>query len=339
MACTTRSKTFGSILTSFALALAVTACGADQESALLEESAPSAAQAATDATGGDGAGFGPGGDPVATQAEGCTKVDFLFVVDNSASMRTHQDALIASFPGFISTIQEKLKANSDYHIMVVDTDEWGRCDSKTFPGQTPKNQLCTGVEGEYVKKTTFEECDRTLGAGVVHPAGAEASNRKCELHGGNRYIVGDDPDIAKSFACAARVGVAGHASERPMDAMVAALSSATRDCNAGFLRDDAILVVTFISDDPLKEDAGTPQSWYDAVVEAKKGNAESVVVLGLTPNFEGCKNQGLFHWSEFVSLWGDRGMEASICEPDYTPFFSKAVSLVEQTCNDFKPVR
>ena len=45
-------------------------------------------------------------------------------------------------------------------------------------------------------------------------------------------------------------------------------------CDEGFLRDDAILVVTFISDDPNKEDTGLPQDWYNAVVTAKKGNPQ-----------------------------------------------------------------
>jgi hypothetical protein len=36
--------------------------------------------------------------------EGCGKIDFLFVIDNSASMLGEQESLIQSFPGFISEI-------------------------------------------------------------------------------------------------------------------------------------------------------------------------------------------------------------------------------------------
>ena len=49
-----------------------------------------------------------------------------------------------------------------------------------------------------------------------------------------------------------------------MDAMVAAVSdnlSKPGACNEGFLRDDAVLMVMFISDDPFYEDTGTPQEW------------------------------------------------------------------------------
>src|SRR5688572_4421644 len=64
-------------------------------------------------------------DPVAAApATGCTKVDFLFVVDNSLSMLEEQTALVQSFPGFMRVVEQALGA-SDFHIMVVDTDAGG----------------------------------------------------------------------------------------------------------------------------------------------------------------------------------------------------------------------
>jgi hypothetical protein len=65
-------------------------------------------------------GTGTGIDPSAGD-QGCEKVDFLFVIDNSGSMLDEQQSLIASFDGFIEAIQGTLMAQ-DYHIMVVDTD-------------------------------------------------------------------------------------------------------------------------------------------------------------------------------------------------------------------------
>src|SRR5688500_8456562 len=64
---------------------------------------------------GEGEGEGPGADDgphfdvgaAETSSgsggmdEGCQKVDFLFVIDNSASMEDEQDALIEAFPGFM----------------------------------------------------------------------------------------------------------------------------------------------------------------------------------------------------------------------------------------------
>ena len=54
----------------------------------------------------------------------------------------------------------------------------------------------------------------------------------------------------------------------------------------GFLRDDAILVITVISDDPPSsgDSAATDvMPWVDAVLDAKNGDPGAVVVLGLVP--------------------------------------------------------
>jgi hypothetical protein len=325
------------------------ACGVSSDPTVL----PDEDESAADTTGGDtGTGYDPGDTGVGgslndgtEQDDGCTKVDFLFVIDNSVSMRDQQAALIASFPGFMSTIQNTVAAKSDYHVLVADTDAWGRCTaSNCSTGDMSADSLCIAPAGGYACNTQFNSCDKARGAGVVHPAGDGATNAPCTLYGGNRYMVEDEPDLTGTFACVAQVGLAGHPSERPMDAMVAALGSDLNGpggCNDGFLRDDAILVITFISDDPWYEDSGTPQEWYDAVVAAKGGNADAVVVLGLTPNFSGCQDgkgppKGS-HWSEFVSLWGNHGLEASVCNLDYAPFFAQAVAIIDETCDEFEP--
>jgi hypothetical protein len=295
--------------------------------------------------GADGPLFDIGGAEGGTTGgqEGCKRVDFLFVIDNSASMEDQQAALVGAFPGFIDAIQSTLAADSDYHVMVVDTDAWGRCDTANpWMGMDATSDLCNA----YIQQTVFEECDRTLGAGVVHPAGDFATNAPCTLEGGNRYMVPTEPDLAATFACTATVGVAGHPSERPMDALVAAMAAdinAPGGCNAGFLRDDALLVITFMSDDPNYEDADTPADWYQAVVDAKLGDPSSVVVLGLTPAWPGCQDgndppKGE-HWAEFVGLWGDHGMHGNICgtADEFVAFFEAAVSTIDQACDDYQP--
>lgn len=288
-------------------------------------------------SGGSASGGSGSGD------SGCTKVDFLFVIDNSVSMQEDQAALIASFPSFMGTIQSTLSASSNYHIMVVDTDETTRCTAENCQsGAMSASDLCINANNGYACANQFEACDTVLGAGVLHPAGKGASNKLCSFQGGNRYIVEGQPNLGDAFACVAQVGLAGHPSERPMDAMVAAMAddiNGPSGCNQGFLRDDAILVISFISDDPNREDAGGPNEWYQAVVDAKGGNADAVVVLGLTPAFDGCgsKNDRGKHWSEFISLWGDRGLEASVCSSDYGPFFEEAVAIIDETCDDFDP--
>lgn len=276
--------------------------------------------------------------------DGCDKIDFLFVIDNSASMEDNQAALVASFPGFIAAIQSTLSATSDYHIMVVDTDDDGRCKKPCDPNDPDVPDFCVG-NGFDACTANLDGCDTTRGAGVVHPVGSFASNTVCPVAGGNRYMLPDQPDLPGTFACVATVGTAGNPSERPMNGMTEALGEAINamgGCNAGFLRDDAILVITFISDDPNYEDDGTPQEWYDAVVAAKNGDPNAVTVAGLLPLAEdlSCINNGDIqgaHWREFVEMWGDHGIMGTVCAMDYAPFFAEAVAVIDDTCDNFIP--
>ncbi|MGB1015104.1 MAG: hypothetical protein ACPG4T_13295 [Nannocystaceae bacterium] len=286
-----------------------------------------------------GFGCGEGGD------YGCDKVDFLFVIDNSGSMSDNQDNLIASFPGFISTIQNTLPDN-DYRIMVVDTDA----------GKGPDMQLCInqcnnnpGLETcwlfGYPCNPLPDACDETLGAGVVYPIGGDASNVYCDIYGGNRYLLHDDPNIAESFACIAKVGDDGDGSERPAEAMIQALSFQQNQpgaCNEGFLRDDALLVVTIITDEPDKNSQGIPAGWAANVIAAKEGDQKRVVVLGLftdpqQPN-PVCSEEHAPAplLREFAGSFTN-SIVASVCEPNYSSFFAQAVGLIDNACCEFEP--
>jgi hypothetical protein len=318
----------------------------DDDTGVDPEEAQTEAAGEGDDSAGDGpvfdvGGNGPGDAP--TPEPGCGQVDFLFVIDNSVSMDSKQAQLVGAFPGFMQAIESTLEADSDVHIMVVDTDAWGRCNTANpWQGHSPNHDTCNN----YIKNTVFDECDRVLGAGVLHPAGKKATNAVCEPFGGNRYIVQGEPDLSDTFACMATVGTAGNAAERPMDAMVAALQpgiNAPGGCNTGFLRDDALLVITFISDDPNYEDEGGPHDWYQAVVDAKHGDPTAVVVLGLTPDWAGCQSgkgppKGA-HWSEFIALWDERGLHGNVCADaeQYVAFFEAAVSTIDQACEEYTP--
>lgn len=293
-----------------------------------------------DATDGGGPLFDLGGADTTgtTMMPGCQAVDFLFVIDNSVSMQNEQEALVGAFPGFMDAIENVLEVGSDYHIMVLDTDAWGRCDTANpWDGETPGSGTCN----DYIEQTVFDECDRVRGAGVLHPAGDLASNMLCTPASGKRYIEPGEPDLAGTFACMATVGTAGHPSERPMNAIEHALDATnveSQACNEGFLRDDALLVVTFVSDDPAQPDEGEPQDWYNAVLAAKGGDPSGVVVLGLGPGGAGCGGGGE-HWLEFVEMWGDNGIHGPVCgtADEYVQFFGDAVTTIDQACEDYEP--
>ena len=81
------------------------------------------------------------------------------------------------------------------------------------------------------------------------------------------------------------------------------------------------------------------------VVDAKGGNEQAVVVLGLfgdndmpdgicTPLSHDFATgaEAAPRLREFVGMWGDRGHIGSICATDYSPFFSSAVDSIGIAC-------
>ncbi|PCC75391.1 hypothetical protein SAMN02745121_03882 [Nannocystis exedens] len=286
------------------------------------------------------------------EEKGCRKVDFLFIIDNSGSMSDEQQSLIASFPGFISAIQSQLDEAQDYHIMVIDTDSW------VFEGC---NLICPlfgntcPVAGlDYTCGTPPLECEDVLGAGVTHPRGLQSSSKDCAFSTGFRYMDVTEPDLTATFACAAQVGTGSTDDpEKPMEAMVQAVapSGPAFECNTGFLRKDAILVVTIVTDEDDNfgdGSAGNPAGWKASLVAAKKGDEKALVVLGLYgdndqpngicgPLVDSSGAEPSPRIREFVESFGDQGISGSVCAPSYDSFFSEAVGLIAQTCDDFVP--
>lgn len=284
--------------------------------------------------------------------KGCRKVDFLFIIDNSGSMGDEQQSLIASFPGFISAIQQQLDAAQDYHIMVIDTDHWvfGGCNliCPLFGNTCPVAGL------DYTCGTPPLECEDVLGAGVTHPRGLQASQQDCMFSSGARYMDVTEPDLSATFACAAQVGTGSTDDpEKPMEAMVQAVASngPAAACNAGFLRQDAILVVTIVTDendDFGDGSAGNPAGWKASLVAAKKGDEKALVVLGLygdndqpnaicPPLMDSSGAEPNPRLREFIESFGDQGFSGSICSDTYDSFFAEAVGLIDSTCDDFIP--
>lgn len=286
-----------------------------------DEGTTGAGTAATDSDGDDAdttEGFvfdvaNRGDLPVDTT---CHAVDFLFVIDNSDSMAAVQNNLVANFGGFIDGIQSTLDTVSAYHVGIVTTDAY------------IYNEIGCNAIGELVTWT----------------GGDASSNAMCEFAEGNRFMTEAD-DLPGAFACAAQVGTEGSWSERPIDAMLAAISpelTADGECNDGFVRSDALLVVVVISDEPEGEgdpegpppdsSAGTPDAWYQAIVDAKLGHPENAVVMTLTGDTDPFPD----NIADFAALFGDNGFSGPIWG-DYGPLFTDATDIVAEACENFVP--
>jgi hypothetical protein len=252
------------------------------------------------------------------QEMGCDGVDFLFAIDNSGSMGAQQGQLLASFPGFISAIQNSLEDVSSYHVGVVTSDAY------------TANEVGCQTLGDLVTQTQAH--------GACGP-----------FVDGGRFAT-DADDLATVFPCMAEVGSGGSFIEQPVSASVAAVSeakAAVGACNEGFLRDDSILVLVVLTDDPPYDpdvDDAHPSTdtsgWYQAIIDAKGGNPEAVVVIGFIPWSDiSCvpltvESPNLIN---FVDSFGDQGIKASICEDDFGPVFASTVETIQFTCDNFVP--
>jgi hypothetical protein len=271
----------------------------------------------------DGDGFE---SPPPLAAPGCKKVDFLFVIDNSFSMAFAQNNLQGSFEGFLRVIRTQVEAD-DFHIMVVDTDDWEDDDEREDDGG--------------------DRCRDVLGAGRRSNGMTGAD---CGLPGSDRFISLAQPNLVETFSCMATVGAFGNNDEQPIAAMLAAnsdIQNAPGGCNAGFARRDAVLVVTLITNDEDDVSLGEPPDWLRYLLEQKGGEQDAVVVLGLfggaslleSPSNLGCRISSRGEapaLRQFVASL-EHGAVASVCSADYSPFFAQSVESIGRACTDFIP--
>jgi hypothetical protein len=253
------------------------------------------------------------GPPPTLQSQ-CAQVDLLFVIDNSHSMADEQTNLVASFPGFIDGISTFLGADADYRVGIITTDAYA---FNTF-GCTDLGDLVTQTGGEL------------------------SSHASCGPFAEGHPFMTNADDLATSFACAADVGIAGAGVEKPMQALTTLLASRNDPCTANFVREDAVLVITIITDEEDDGDSiGDPWDWHAAVLDAKGGDPSRVMVLSLIgraqPN--ACSSQ----WdgavgAEFAPRLADfterfpHGTVGDACASDYGPYFAALLADVEQEC-------
>jgi len=316
--------------------------------------------AADDSTGGSGSSgtstgilrdvgaateFDPG------QPKGCNgKVDLLFLISRDIRMQLAQEQLLASFPGFLQTIAKRLEG-FDVHIMAANPDgEWtgDACQSEKGCGaywphcfEGDENWDCMNSVQEW------EPCDSELGAGVTFNAGEGTMNKRCHLDGGNRYIVSSEPDLAGQFECIAAAGTWGPY-PAPGDALIAAVSTELNKdgaCNAGFLRDDALLVVAIIDNAFDEQSTSSAKTQYDKVIAAKK-DPRAVVMLAITafpleegePDEPDCVDD-IDGSNNYLSLLEQFPfhLRGDACAPSYVPFFDEAVGMIDEACGSFVP--
>lgn len=237
---------------------------------------------------------------------GCTAVDLLFVVDNSDSMGTYQQALTQAFPGFAQAMFDALPAGLSVHVGITTTDFDTSCTEQEGTNNCQSTASADEIVMHYIKPTDFND-------------GGNGSQGRLFEFSGKRYFettTDDDPaDLVTWFSGAATsAGENGCSFEMPVAAAGWAVHPANTEGptapNMGFLRDEgALLVVFFLTDEPDK----SPESknvYRDMLLDAKAGcgGLDCIFVAGLIPPCVIDVNQKLW---QFMTLFD--------AEPPWSP--------------------
>jgi hypothetical protein len=305
----------------YASVFLLAACAGDPAGGETDESGDDEGVQGSSGGGGPKLDVDPGSGTQAEGAEGgevCKQVDVILAVDNSGSMVEEIAALRG--PVFDSLPEQLLDVGNgidDFHLAVIDA--------------CPK-------------------------AANYHDTG---NGGACDFSTGRNYMISSSEVLADEFACVTDFSTAGYmgmpdmcedAGENADDDEQPALTAATSvdpaylvASNLGFLRADSLLFVVAITDED-EEFLGTDaNAIYDALVEAKGGNPEHVVFLGISgsetctgpyggaepsPNMQSVVN-------EFASY--DRGIYWDLCQGDLEGAFALGIETLDQACDDWIP--
>ena len=169
------------------------------------------------------------------------KLDILFVVDNSNSMREEQEAVARELTAFVDEIKQAGGVRQDFNVGVITTSVYQHSSQngviflRDYPNQSGRLQPVP---------------DANPDGGVLLGTGTQ------------RILSGEDPELVAKFGRLVQQGTAGSGQETPFEAVRLALltdvsvftgpkgeQSILDGGNSGFLRDGARLLVVVITDE------------------------------------------------------------------------------------------
>ncbi len=162
-------------------------------------------------------------------------VDILFVIDNSGSMGGEQGTLARSFGTFVDVLEAQ-QVGANYRIAITTTDSLGAIRATS----------CRGRLHEFISDGPFGYNDEQQRGCLDHCAidnvglaepWVENSNGQTNLPPGI--------SMAAALQCIGPQGISGFGFEAPLESMRLTLL----DSNSGFVRDDALLAVIFVTDE------------------------------------------------------------------------------------------
>lgn len=256
--------------------------------------------------------------PPEQQPSGCKRIDVLFAVDGSGSMTEEQAALRGAdgmppvFAAFTDALLAELTSVEDFHVGVVGSDQ-----------------------GDTVLHTHRDQ-----------PAVAPGPDTDCGLPPGQNWLVGPSPTLAADFACVA--ATKGGTEEVTYYNAAEALHD---PANAGFLRDDSLLLFVLLTDEDTYDFVITTMvAIRQRILAAIGDDPARLVVLAIAGG------QGVFEMPEttcqgvygeavpgrrIISItrsFRERGLFQNICQGDLAATFTDVLDDVVSACEAYEPV-
>ncbi len=268
-----------------------------------------------------------------------SKVDILFVVDNSGSMCEEQANLRENI---VNLIQPLVEAGIDFNLAVVTTDMQAPEESGRFqntPDGDPGPSCSIAVN--------ISDCPGTANNPENAPTVIRSSDANYQRPGGQA----DLDKLTLHLGCNLTVGTKGNGFEQGLNAARAALSRGLLESdNAGFLRPEAALGLVFVTDendcsndDTLDLFNGNVCEWFaedltevDEYVEFfanLKGGKERVLPMGIIAPDTGVRYQpgeevspscisnlgegySGYRYQEFINAFPANSI-SNICQPPF----------------------
>jgi hypothetical protein len=259
---------------------------------------------------GDGGGTATGdGGTLPTQY--CRHVDLIIAVDGSSSMSEELTAMRTTvFPAFAQRLGTIGQGLDDFRV------------------------------------GTLDACPQPAD---YHTRGTGGS---CNFSGGHVWIESSSPNMAAEFACVGAIDTTNNTctgnndDEQPASSAAASLEPpASTGANAGFSREEALLVVIAITDeDEQPTPDKTAQEVYQRLIATKGGDVRRVVFLGIGGS-SSC--QGVYGSAEqatklkaIADLFtaANRGVWWDLCSGHLEDGLDKAFAIIETACSELPPI-
>lgn len=213
-------------------------------------------------SGGSGSDAGGSAPDAGNNGVAVVPTDILFIVDDSCSMQNKQENLAFNFGSFVSQVL----GAGEYRMGIVST----ALDDQSM--ERAGNQHFTYSPNYPYQLIDFDfaECRET---NVAHG---------CFRGDVIDSTVMDRQTQIETFAESVRVGTCGSGEERGLDAMLNALDQMLPGgCNAGFLRQEANLLIVIVSDED--DDSEMPVEHYADALAAYKpyGQIRVATIAGM----------------------------------------------------------